>query len=254
MADHAVDVGLTRRVEAIAECQHARCSTGQCRGCLGCRGTDIVGNIRFVWRTKTALRRKRCTEGDSNIRIGFRTHCRQDLVCAGNRSVALGNHPRRSGPRKTNARAILPLLIAALICSAQLLFPEFDYPRREFASSNACALAGLWPHFKQGIIPAEEFALRNLLRFGMRPSLRFHFQKLYQRCDIFFFGVHDGPPQGELKLVERNLSVSDIKENAFDRSFTQVGLNKFLAVSRYFGTLSNQLYVPGGYGGLRGPR
>jgi hypothetical protein len=65
----------------------------------------------------------------------------------------------------------------------------------------------------------------------MRPSLGFHFQKFYQRRDIFFFGVHDNPLQhGELQAAQRNLAVSAITENAFDEGFTQVGLKDFWEV------------------------
>ena len=87
---------------------------------------------------------------------------------------------------------------------AQSLFPKFDYSRRKFAPSNSGASAGFRPHLKQGVIFAEQVALRNLVRFRTRPSLGCHFQQLDERSDILVMGVHDKPLRNVGDLTHNN--------------------------------------------------
>ena len=59
--------------------------------------------------------------------------------------------------------------------SAHFLLPASNYLARKFTRLNANASAGLRPHFKQGFIATEQFALRDLADFRTRPLVRCHF-------------------------------------------------------------------------------
>jgi len=69
--------------------------------------------------------------------------------------------------------------------STRPLFPKFDDTGGKFATPDAGAAAGFWPHLKQGLIAAEQVPLRDLARSGMRPLLGCHSQQLQKRSDIF---------------------------------------------------------------------
>ena len=59
--------------------------------------------------------------------------------------------------------------------SAHFLLPASNYLERKFTHLNANASAGLRPHFEQGLIATEQFALRDLADFRTRPLVRCHF-------------------------------------------------------------------------------
>lgn len=80
---------------------------------------------------------------------------------------------------------------------AHYLFPELDYATRELTLSDTRASASFRPHFKQRPVPTELVALRNLMSLRLRPPLGFHFQELYQRHNVFFLCIHDGPLQSK---------------------------------------------------------
>ena len=73
--------------------------------------------------------------------------------------------------------------------SAHLKLPKFDHSRRELTLASARAPAGLGPHIKQGLIAAEQFALRHLTGLRTRPLVGSHFQQLDQRRYVFI-GCH----------------------------------------------------------------
>jgi hypothetical protein len=112
-------------------------------------------------------------------------------VCLVGRGSGRGTlDPRHE--KSTDAPDIMRIPLPS-IRPAQSLFPQFNYCRREFALSGTSASTGFGPHFKQRQVFVEFIALQNVVGLTMRPPLGCHFQKLYQRRDVFFLGIHDHP-------------------------------------------------------------
>jgi hypothetical protein len=92
---------------------------------------------------------------------------------------------------RPNCRGFFVRLTVGSICatSAHLKLPKFDHSRRELTLASTGAPAGLGPHIKQGLIAAEQFALRHLTGLRTWPLIVSHFQQLYQGRYVFV-GCH----------------------------------------------------------------
>jgi hypothetical protein len=126
---------------------------------------------------------------ERHIRLGARLS-RSTSACWPDLQVSLILTTTTQVPRP-NCRGFFVRLTVGSICatSAHLKLPKFDHSRRELTLASTGAPAGLGPHIKQGLIAAEQFALRHLTGLRTWPLIVSHFQQLYQGRYVFV-GCH----------------------------------------------------------------